>query len=109
MYVTRPLSLYYNTPSAVTEPPAEGPGSGILVIEDREAEEQATCCWGLCRTARLYDTPFPQNKMIKVRYTTGQGKNSHTYRDDVYFIPVVGQPLSSNRYYVVRAHGKHKG
>ena len=33
-YVTRPLSM----PSALSLPPLEGPNSGILVIEDEEAE-----------------------------------------------------------------------
>jgi len=109
MYVTRPLSLYLNSPNAVTEPPPEGPNSGILVIEDAEAAAQATRWWGMVWTSRLFDTPFPQNRMIKVRYSTGSGNNRHTYRDDAYFIPVINQPLSSNRYYVVKAHGKHAG
>ncbi|ONK69430.1 uncharacterized protein A4U43_C05F22810 [Asparagus officinalis] len=109
MYVTRPLSHYYNSPAAMAEPPPEGPGSGILVIEDAAAEEQATCCWGMLRTTRLFTTPFPQNKMIKVRYSTGAGESRRTYRDNVYFIPAVGQPLSSNRYYVVRSRGRRKG
>lgn len=109
MYVTRPLSLYYNSPDAITEMPPEGPNSGILVIEDPEAEEKKTCFFGLFNTTRLSDTPFPQNKMIKVRYSTGAGENQRTYYDDAYFIPALGKPLSSNHYYVVRAHGRYKG
>lgn len=110
MYVTRPLSLY-NSAHAVIEPPVEpeGPGSGVLVIADGAAEEQTKCCWGTCKTPRLSHLPFPQNRVIEVRYTTRLGLLQLTYSDDVFFVPVINQPLSSNRYYVVRAHGKNKG
>jgi len=109
MYVTRPLSLYYNTPNAVTEPPPEGPNSGILVIQDEAAEQQAACCWGLCENPRLFILPFPQDRIIEVRNTTRLGLAHQTYTDDVFFVPVIGQPLSSNRYYVLRANGKNIG
>ncbi|ONK69429.1 uncharacterized protein A4U43_C05F22800 [Asparagus officinalis] len=110
MYVTRPLSLYYNSPTAAAEPPPEGPSSGILVVNDEQTtEKRAACCWGLFNTYRLHDLPFPQNKMIEVRYTTRLGLSHQTYSDDVFFVPVIDQPLSSNRYYVIRAHGKGKG
>ncbi|XP_008811194.1 uncharacterized protein LOC103722417 [Phoenix dactylifera] len=117
MYVTRPLSHYYNNPNAVFDHPPEGPSSGILVIKDEEAESEQVCCWGLCKDSRIYSLPFPQNTKIKVRYTTtqhhaGGGQShstTHTSRDDVFFIPVTGQPLSSNRYYVIREDGRNKG
>ncbi|KAJ6295269.1 hypothetical protein OIU76_027618 [Salix suchowensis] len=37
---------------------------------------------------------------------TGNGKNLD---DKVIFIPVLNQPLSSNRYYLIECQGKHKG
>ncbi|CAN1296163.1 hypothetical protein LINPERPRIM_LOCUS23052 [Linum perenne] len=100
MYVTRPLSLYRRDPSAASSPPPEGPNSGILVIQDEEA--QPTSCFGLCNSSQVKDLPFPQNKNLQVRYTS-QAVNY------VVFIPALGQPLSSNRYYVINRRGNHKG
>lgn len=124
MYVTRPISRYFNNPQAAAEPPPEGPGSGILVVEveDEEVVELATCCWGLCRELargrQVYGLPLPQNRKLTVEYrrmttttssTGGTTTTTSTDRDDVVFVPVLGQPLSSNRYYVVLASGKHTG
>jgi hypothetical protein len=39
----------------------------------------------------------------------GPGMRTTTETDNVVFIPVVGLPLSSRRYYVVRTDGKHVG
>ncbi|XVF85684.1 hypothetical protein PTKIN_Ptkin17bG0136000 [Pterospermum kingtungense] len=103
MYVTRPLSMYKQNPSALALPPPEGPNSGILVILDEEAEP--TCCFGLFKSDKLNDLPFPQNKKIKLRYGTQDNPSVH----DVAFIPVLGQPLSSNRYYALQPRGSHKG
>ncbi|CAN0929886.1 hypothetical protein LINGRAHAP2_LOCUS37318 [Linum grandiflorum] len=107
MYVTRPLSLYRRDPSAVSLPPPEGPNSGILVIQDEES--QPTCFFGLCNSSRVRDLPFPQNKNLQVRYTKQSGEHRHVEINRVVFIPVLGQPLSANRYYVIKRHGKHKG
>ncbi|KAK5771613.1 uncharacterized protein LOC108463484 [Gossypium arboreum] len=108
MYVTRPLSMYKQFPSSLSLPPPEGPNSGILVILDEEAEP--TCCFGLCKSHELDDLPFPQNKKIELQYTTGtSGENRHVHCNDVFFIPVLGQPLSSNRYYALQPRGSHKG
>ncbi|KAI4357908.1 hypothetical protein L6164_001825 [Bauhinia variegata] len=111
MYVTRPLSMYINEPSALSQPPPEGPNSGILVIEDEEAE--LTCCFGLCKNDEVFDMPFPQNKDLTLRYSTssGVGTDRHTHVDHFYaaFVPVLNQPLSANRYYVIQTQGKHKG
>ncbi|KAJ6689759.1 hypothetical protein OIU85_006107 [Salix viminalis] len=81
MYVTRPLSLYKRNPSALSSPPPEGPNSGILIIQDEEA--QPTCCFGLFKSDQVKDLPFPQNKNLR--------------------------PLSSNQYYVIDRRGRHKG
>ncbi|GMI87530.1 hypothetical protein like AT1G13480 [Hibiscus trionum] len=107
MYVTRPLSMYKQSPSLLSSPLPEGPNSGVLVILDEEAEP--TCCFGLCKSHELHDLPFPQNKNIELRYTTGGGEHRHVHRNDVAFIPVLGQPLSSNRYYALQPRGRHKG
>ncbi|CAI0458760.1 unnamed protein product [Linum tenue] len=101
MYVTRPLSLYRRDPSAASLPPPEGPNSGVLVIQDEEA--QPTCLFGLMNSSRVTDLPFPQNKNLQVRYT------KRTETDRVVFIPALDHPLSANRYYVIKQDGKHKG
>ncbi|XP_077236649.1 uncharacterized protein LOC143878231 [Tasmannia lanceolata] len=113
MYVTRPLSMFRNSPEATGMAPPEGPNSGYLVLFDEESEAEATCCWGTCKDSRIRGLPFPQNKFLKVTHTStthhdGQTQR-HTESDKVLFIPVMGQPLSSNRYYVIRAEGKHIG
>ncbi|XWS23021.1 hypothetical protein CRYUN_Cryun29cG0085400 [Craigia yunnanensis] len=107
MYVTRPLSMYKQFPSALASPPPEGPSSGILVILDEEAEP--TCCFGLCKSHELNSLPFPQNKKIELRYTSGVGQHRTVHRNAVAFIPVLDQPLSSNRYYALKPRGSHKG
>ncbi|KAF8042020.1 hypothetical protein BT93_A0581 [Corymbia citriodora subsp. variegata] len=103
MYVTRPLSMFQKHPEVLSEAPPAGAGSGYLVIQDEEA--QNFCCFGLCKDSDLYDFPFPQNKDLTIRYSDGE----HTSRLEVFMIPVVGQPLSSNQYYVIQRRGKHKG
>ncbi|XP_002514527.2 uncharacterized protein LOC8264523 [Ricinus communis] len=107
MYVTRPLSLYLRDPSALSLAPPEGPNSGILVIQDEEAEP--TCCFGLCKSHQVDDLPFPQNKNLQVRYSSGVGQNQTVSINRVVFIPVLNQPVSSNRYYCIERRGKRKG
>ncbi|XP_043718172.1 uncharacterized protein LOC122666122 [Telopea speciosissima] len=107
MYVTRYLSQYKQLPSSLSLPPPEGPNSGYLVIQDEDSV--GTTCFGLCKDTYIREMPFPQDKRLTVRYSTGVGKNERTYHDDVFFIPALNQPLSSNRYYVIKAHGRHKG
>ncbi|XP_010554249.1 PREDICTED: uncharacterized protein LOC104824043 [Tarenaya hassleriana] len=108
MYVTRRLSEYQrNPPPELTQTPPEGPNSGVLVIQDEESQPQ--CCFGLCYDSELRGFPFPQNAKLTVRYTTGSGEHRRVSRNPVVFIPVLGQPLSSNRYYVVKRRGKHSG
>ncbi|KAJ9708030.1 hypothetical protein PVL29_000204 [Vitis rotundifolia] len=107
MYVTRPLSLYRKSPEALSLPPPEGPNSGYLILQDEESETY--CCFGLCKESDIRDLPFPQNKNLTVRYSTGAGQHRHTSHDEVIFIPVLNQPLSLNRYYAIKRRGRHKG
>ena len=107
MYVTRPLSLLRRSPELLPLQPQEGPNSGYLVLFDEECE--TTTCFGLCKDRSIRSLPFPQDKDLTVCYSTGVGDGRRTYYDDVIFIPALDQPLSSNRYYVIRRQGKHKG
>ncbi|XP_010528455.1 PREDICTED: uncharacterized protein LOC104805547 [Tarenaya hassleriana] len=108
MYVTRPLSLYRKSPTSLSEEPPEGPFSGVLVITDEEAEAEDTFCFGICKRTRVKKFPFPQDKILSVVHT-----DNSSYRESsvtkVLFLPVLDQPLSSNRYYVIHAKGRHKG
>ncbi|XP_076933021.1 uncharacterized protein LOC143598766 [Bidens hawaiensis] len=106
MYVTRTLSHYKTSPEALYLPP-EGPNSGYLVIQDEESETYS--CFGLCKNLYLAGLPFPQNKILTTRYSSGSGEHHHVSYDEVVFIPVLNQPLSSNRYYAIKPHGSHKG
>ncbi|XVF85679.1 hypothetical protein PTKIN_Ptkin17bG0135500 [Pterospermum kingtungense] len=102
MYVTRPLSMYKQNPAALSLPPPEGPNSGVLVLLDEEPEP--SCCFGT-ESQKLKSLPFPQNKKIAVHYDSGESESVQ----QVAFIPVLGQPLSSNRYYAIQSRGSHKG
>ncbi|KAJ4870993.1 hypothetical protein Rs2_36342 [Raphanus sativus] len=104
MYVTRHLSEYQRNSSQSLP---EGPNSGVLVIQDEESKP--TCCFGSCYDGELRGLPFPQNAKLTVTYRTGTGKNRRSYHDPVLFIPVPGQPLFLNRYYVIKRRGKHSG
>ncbi|PON44538.1 hypothetical protein PanWU01x14_266160 [Parasponia andersonii] len=107
MYVTRPLSLLRKSPELLSSAPREGPNSGYLVLFDEDCE--TTTCFGLCKDTRIRNLPLPQNKDLTVTHTTNNGEHSNTHYDYVVFIPVLDQPLSSNRYYVIQRQGKHKG
>ena len=109
MYVTKPLSLLRRSPELLNLAPTEGPNSGYLVLFDEECERRT--CFGLSKETSIKALPFPQNKDLTVTHTTSNGNNnrSQTSRDEVAFIPVLDQPLSSNRYYVISRKGKHKG
>lgn len=102
MYVTRLLSDYRKNPSELKKPPPEGPNSGVLVIQDEQS--LTTCCFGLCYETFLRGLPFPQNAALTVSRDDG-GQNNTVHRDPVTFIPVLGLPLSSNRYYTYERCG----
>jgi hypothetical protein len=99
MYATKPLSLFKSHPEAASRPPPEGRNSGYLVVKDPDddGDDGETCCWGTCGGTRVRDLPFPQNRVLTVRYTEHHGESSTTYADALVFIPVPDQPLSSNR------------
>ncbi|OVA05211.1 Protein of unknown function DUF1262 [Macleaya cordata] len=103
MYMTRPLSLYRRDPSILSTLPQEqeGPNSGYLVIADEETEAEAdTCCWGACKNTVIRKLPFHQNQILD---------DESSARHSVWFVPILDQPLSSNRYYVIIGSGKNKG
>ncbi|XP_061353638.1 uncharacterized protein LOC133298386 [Gastrolobium bilobum] len=106
MYVTRPLSMYRRSPSTLEIPTPDAPYSGYLVITDEEAEAEDTCCWRLCRRKKVKKLPFPQDKFFSITHASEYQQTSDT---KVWFLPVPDQPLSSNRYYVIRAKGRNKG
>ncbi|XP_061340753.1 uncharacterized protein LOC133287201 [Gastrolobium bilobum] len=102
MYTTRPISMYKREPAALSQRPLE-PNSGYLVVWD---EPQHYICFGLCEDPNIRHLPFPQDKNLTIKYSRD---NQNIHRDKVLFIPVLNQPLSSNRYYVIRRQGKHQG
>ncbi|EEF30906.1 conserved hypothetical protein [Ricinus communis] len=106
MYVTRPLSLYRNCPSALSADPPEGPYTGYLVITDEEAEAHDTYCFGACKKKRVQKLPFPQDKILNVVHFSDY---KETLVKKVWFLPVLDQSLSSNCYYVIKAKGRFKG
>ncbi|KAE9615429.1 hypothetical protein Lal_00048110 [Lupinus albus] len=108
MYVTKPLSLYKKSPEALSMSPPEGPYSGILVIQDVN-DLEPTCCFGLGEYHEVKELPFPQNMNLELFYRSGISINRVTYYHHVAFIPVLNQPLSSNKYYVIQQNGKHRG
>uniref|UniRef100_A0A0D9X7S9 Uncharacterized protein n=1 Tax=Leersia perrieri TaxID=77586 RepID=A0A0D9X7S9_9ORYZ len=91
------MSRYLDNPEPASEQPPEGPGCGFLVVEDKAAVERATVCWGLCYDTQLHILPFPQSHNLEVD------------EDAVVFVPVVGEPLSTHRYYIVHAAGREAG
>ena len=105
--MTRPLSLYKKSAGALSLPPPEGPSSGILVIQD-EVLEPASCL-GLGKYHEVNELPFPQNVNLELFYRSGISVNRTTHYHHVAFIPVLDQPLSSNKYYVIQHNGKHRG
>lgn len=108
MYVTRLLSHYKKNPEALSLLP-EGPNSGYLVIQDEEAE---TNIWfGSSKNRCLETLPFPRNNFLSLSTYAPSLQLFSTPRE-VVFIPVINQPLSSNRYYAIEAGdyiGRRKG
>ncbi|CAE5957380.1 unnamed protein product [Arabidopsis arenosa] len=108
MYITRRLSEYRRNPAELTQPPPEGPNSGILVIQDQDSKTRVTCCFSswLVVDSSLSGLPLPQNLKLAVTFNIGGDDST---RDPVVFIPVLDKPLSSNCYYAIKRHGKHSG
>lgn len=119
---TAPVNKGNAQETRVPFPPPSGPYSAYLVFQEdeeeaKENEKEDACCWGCCVDNKVRELPFPQDKCLTIVYTTttqvstGTGTRTQTRveDDDVYFIPVLGQPISSNCYYVVAAEGKYKG
>ncbi|KAL1202376.1 hypothetical protein V5N11_008981 [Cardamine amara subsp. amara] len=103
MYVTKRLSEYQRNRSELPK----NPNSGVLIIQDEESKP--TCCFGSCYESGLKGLPFPQNAKLTVSYSITVNNVTTAYRDPVVFIPVLDQPLSSNRYYAIKRSGKHSG
>lgn len=76
------------------------------MITDEESEEQDTYCWGICDYKRIKTLPFPQNKILKIVHSSEYRKPSVT---KVWFLPVLGEPLSAHRYHIIQAKGQYKG
>lgn len=107
MFVTRPRSLYRKFHSAaLIRPPLEAPYSGVLVVSDDQSEEMDSSCFGLCKNKRISSLPFPQDRFLNVVNSANHHEAKAT---KVWFIPVPEQPLSSNRYFIIKAKGKYKG
>ncbi|KAI3917738.1 hypothetical protein MKW98_021500 [Papaver atlanticum] len=107
MYATRHLSLCRKDPSILQTHPQESSSSGYIVITDEESAAEDTCCWGTCNDNDVREFPFATNKIVSTVYASAGGDRFQT--DRVWFLPVLDQPLSSNRYYVITALGKHTG
>ncbi|KAI3452144.1 hypothetical protein Pfo_008809 [Paulownia fortunei] len=63
-------------------------------------------CCGMWKNDRIKRLPFPSDKILQVVHSSLHEEASVT---KVWFIPVLDRPLSSNRYYVIKAKGRHKG
>lgn len=99
MYVTRPLSLYYRDESALSIPNPEGPNSGYIVLCDAETENH----YGLQKDQRIRRLPLPQNRDLTI--PTDNDNNDY----NLLFVPVLNQPLSANRYYLIHSLGQDAG
>lgn len=107
MFITRPRSLYRNFPRTLfVQSSSQATYSGYLVATDEESEEMDTFCCGMCKNNKISRLPFPQDRILKVVHTS-EHQESHVTK--VWFLPVPGQPLSSHRYFVIQAKGRHKG
>ncbi|KAF3571142.1 hypothetical protein F2Q69_00060824 [Brassica cretica] len=108
MYITRRLSEYRRNPSELTQPPPEGPSSGVLVIHDQHSQIQSTCCFGSCEVVEGNHSGLPLTQNLKLAVLFNSGGDDST-NDPIVFIPVLDKPLSSNCYYAIRRRGKHSG
>ncbi|CAN8312144.1 unnamed protein product [Cochlearia groenlandica] len=107
MYVTRLLSEYRKNITESKQTAPEGPNSGVLIIQDEESKP--TSCFGSYYAPTLKGLPFPQNAEVTTEHSFKVRKIKVVNRDPTIFIPVLDQPLSSNRYYAVKGSGKNSG
>ncbi|KAL2904865.1 CTP synthase [Bienertia sinuspersici] len=109
MYCTRPLSLYKRAPEELSLPP-EGPNSGYLVLQDENST--SNCNLGTCKDIYIKDLPLPQNKRLFIECLHedfGDLPREYYVYNEVCLIPIINHPLSSNRYYAIKAEKRHKG
>ncbi|XP_073047348.1 uncharacterized protein [Primulina eburnea] len=107
MYAAKPRSLYRKFPGALTaQPPSDAPYSGNLIFSDEESDTMDFSCFGICNNDRIKTLPFPQDRMLRVVHSSSHEEASVT---KVWFVPVLDHSLSLNRYYVLKAKGRHKG
>lgn len=108
MYATRPRSLYRKFPGAVSaRPQPDSQYSGHLVISDEESEVMDSFCCGMWKNDRIKRLPFPSDKILQVVHPSLHEEAATVTK--VWFVPVLDQPLSSNRYYIIKAKGRRKG
>uniref|UniRef100_A0A7N0U1G1 Uncharacterized protein n=1 Tax=Kalanchoe fedtschenkoi TaxID=63787 RepID=A0A7N0U1G1_KALFE len=103
MYVTKTLSSLLRSPEILSQPPPDGPFSGVAVIMDEESMRRKGK--GSSQRADVNYLPIPQNKLIKISRVIGDGEES----EYVMMIPVVDEPLSSDTYYVIKTTSKMAG
>ncbi|CAL9167451.1 unnamed protein product [Musa hybrid cultivar] len=102
MYAAKTLSRWS------LDQPKPGSNSGYIVLKDEESEPESACCFGCPEETRIRNLPFPQDRILTIKYSPLKGENGSN-KATVCFIPAVGHPLSSNRYYVIVARGRKRG
>ncbi|EYU44276.1 hypothetical protein ABFS82_08G038100 [Erythranthe guttata] len=108
MYVTRPRSLYRNFPGALSvQPQPDAPFSGNLVLSDEDSESIGSFCCGIWRNHRINTLPFPSDRILEVFHSSLHEEAAIVRK--IWFVPVLDKPLSSNRYYAIKAKGTRKG
>ncbi|KAL3835206.1 hypothetical protein ACJIZ3_009942 [Penstemon smallii] len=101
MYVTRPYSKI--SKKSLEEVP-EGPNLGFLLIGDVDTKV-VPCCFGFCkREVHISPVTIYNNFNLTFAYN-----GSYGVRKPIILIPVLNQPLSSNRYYAIDGEGRYKG
>ncbi|CAA0828340.1 Protein of unknown function (DUF1262 [Striga hermonthica] len=63
-------------------------------------------CCEMWRSDKIKRLPFPSDKILQVVHSSLHEQATVT---NVWFVPVLDRPLSVNRYYIVKARGRHKG
>ncbi|XP_020110328.1 uncharacterized protein LOC109725526 [Ananas comosus] len=111
MYTTRPLSTFRGSHG---ERRSEEPFSGSLFLDDQSEFNilSSSCCWAKNVKEPLKNLPFPQDRIITIKYSPRGEKNiKRANKATVFFVPVLNQPSSAsfNRYHVIIAKGRNKG